>query len=549
MSLAQALLVCPAGSDIDSANITGRLSIVNFPVLGASLALAAASAVKLWLLSGVDLGKDEAAYWYWAQHFTAAYAAVPLAAIRLASDFAPAGEYSLRLPFVLMGAVSAVVMYLWCRRSGLGVFPACVATCAFAGSHWIWHTSSYLHPDGFLVPFWLGSLYVADVAAARRDPRLFALLGVVVGATVMSKYSGGGLAAGLSVWVVTRPQLRGRCAFVFALALAISTSPLLLAQLQTGFHLPATLGSLSQITGGLPLTLRLLAFVLSPLLYVSPLLWLLLCLAGARLAMSAVRAPGDRLLLILLPAFFTLSVFAIFALSRGQIKGNWILPAFLGVWPFAFGARLAGDAGLALARRRGFVPVLLALGAVQAGSAAYALKMPSWLEGFQKPLDRSFGATYHKLVSPRDRLREPSVSWTDRVCEYHGWENFSGELESRLELLSDSSGESGAGTPLVSTQYQLPFAHAFYSAMSRPVYTVDDPRFRDVGGLEPMTGDNTLLFGASADTPIPVSLRGDFAVMADFRIERLAEGCAPMVYRVALLKRREIPDAVSGRRR
>lgn len=51
------------------------------------------------------------------------------------------------------------------------------------------------------------------------------------------------------------------------------------------------------------------------------------------------REVNRDLALVLLHALFLIAGFAFFALYRGQIKGNWILPAFLGLWPFALGAR------------------------------------------------------------------------------------------------------------------------------------------------------------------------------------------------------------------
>ena len=56
---------------------------------------------ELLLQGGVELGKDEAAYWYWSQHLDASYALVPFTFTAVAHALWPGAEWALRLnPFV-----------------------------------------------------------------------------------------------------------------------------------------------------------------------------------------------------------------------------------------------------------------------------------------------------------------------------------------------------------------------------------------------------------------------------------------------------------------
>ena len=147
-----------------------------------------------------------------------------------------------------------------------------------------------------------------------------------------------------------------------------------------------------------------------------------------------------------------------FALGRGQIKGNWILPGLLSLWPVAFAAQ----------PRRWLLVAVVATGLLQALAIGLGLKYPGLYNDLaaRSGLDKS----YVGLVSEEDRVREPSYSWSERLCEYSGWYRTS--LRTWRRLLPP--------LPLLSTQYSIPFALAYYGKVEREYYTVDDPRFRDV---------------------------------------------------------------------
>ena len=78
------------------------------------LALAAYCIAKLWFVDGVELGKDEAVYWYWSQHLDASYALLPFSLMALAHALAPYCEWVLRLPSVLLGALSTYLLFALC---------------------------------------------------------------------------------------------------------------------------------------------------------------------------------------------------------------------------------------------------------------------------------------------------------------------------------------------------------------------------------------------------------------------------------------------------
>ena len=200
-----------------------------------------------------------------------------------------------------------------------------------------WHTSSFLHPDGFLVFFWLLTLERTVAWRDRLTKHRLAVIGILADVVVLCKYSGSFLAAGLFVWLFL--TYGPRISVVALIPFLLTVFPLAQVQAETLFHLPRTLSTLSQIApDGNPAT-RTLIFLVNPIFFVSPLLLWMLYRALLHATQKLRNDLSSELALSVLPAFCLIGAFAFFALSRGQIKGNWILPAFLGLWPLAFDPR------------------------------------------------------------------------------------------------------------------------------------------------------------------------------------------------------------------
>ena len=491
-------------------NIRGGPNSVNLRCL---VLLGAYTLLKLWLVADVELGKDEAVYWYWGQNLDASYAFLPLTVFKLTHALYPHQEWFLRLPSALLGAFSTALVYWLCRMQGLTERLALWAAAAFAFSHWTWHTSSYLHPDGFLVPCWLLALCMARQAAAATALRPYIYMGLVAGLAVLCKYSGAFLVGGLGLWIALgqRGKKRWHLLAAFLLPACSVAAPLIYAQFSTDFYLPQTLSTLSRIDDlGDPLA-RLLFFAVSPLFFISPFL-LFLLYAGL------VRAVKQRDLLALLPALCTIGAFLFFALGRGQIKGNWLLPGLLSLWPVAFAAQ----------PRRWLLVAVVATGLLQSLAIGLGLKYPGLYSDLaaRRGLDKS----YVGLVSKEDRVREPSYSWSERLCEYSGWRRFAADVEKALPPL-----------PLLSTQYSIPFALAYYGRAEREYYTVDDPRFRDLTdfyGQRKASYPAEVLFAVRTGGAVPESLRATYPQRELIAgIDRRRDGCPSVSYQVFRLGR------------
>lgn len=479
------------------------------------LALAAYCIAKLWFVDGVELGKDEAVYWYWSQHLDASYALLPFSLMALAHALAPYCEWVLRLPSVLLGALSTYLLFALCIGAGLAENRARWAAAAFAFSHWVWHTSSYLHPDVFLVTCWLLALLAAQRACGRDKTLDYVYMGIACGLAVLCKYSGAFLTAGLGLWLLTTrlPQRRWLALAAFIAATLVVAAPLIYAQLSTSFYLPQTLSTLSKIEKASDPLSRLFFFLVNPLFFASPFLLYLLYRAFWH---SARTARSETHLLALLPALCTIGAFLFFALYRGQIKGNWILVGFLSLWPLAF----------ALPARRWFLYATVITGLIQALAIGFSLKYPGSFSRFFNA--SGVDSSYVGLVSKKDRAREPSYAWSERLCEYSGWQNFSGDLQKLLQREGVAQ-----NLPIISSQYSIPFTVAYYSSAPRSYFTIGDPRFRDLTDFYATAPKHvgSALFIARASTPLPPSLER-ISTRPLGTLKRAVNGCLPIIYQV-----------------
>ena len=91
--------------------------------------------VKLWLVSDLELGKDEAVYWYSGQHLDAIYALQPFAVLNFAHALVPHTKWFLRDPSILLGTLAVILIYRLCLLHGQSPAPARGTAATFALNH------------------------------------------------------------------------------------------------------------------------------------------------------------------------------------------------------------------------------------------------------------------------------------------------------------------------------------------------------------------------------------------------------------------------------
>jgi 4-amino-4-deoxy-L-arabinose transferase-like glycosyltransferase len=175
----------------------------------------AAVALRLVFAAGTGLGIDESYMVAASNHFDASYFDHPLASwwLELAARRLLGCEAPLvvRLPFVLLSAVSSWLIYLLTRRL-YGETPAFWAVVAYSISPvFSLAFGCWVLPDGPLDTALLAAAYALSRALGvpeRPEPRWWLAAGWFAGLALLSKYSAALVLAGAVLALLTDPQSR-----------------------------------------------------------------------------------------------------------------------------------------------------------------------------------------------------------------------------------------------------------------------------------------------------------------------------------------------------
>lgn len=370
------------------------------------LAVLAARAV---LAVTLGLGRDEAAYWYWAWNgLDASYSLVTVGAVRLSTALLGDSPPAMRLPGVIAGIASLGVLVAAGRRLGLERGTALLGAVALAVAPAAMFAGAAVHPDAFLVLF---ALVFAERAAAvdREGPGGARLIGAAAAAVcaAFSKLTGALLLLP-AAWLVARRR-RGRPDAAAAGVLLGGAA----AGLALGMDLRVVAGvrEFGRFAPGLTAGEHLGAAVGDLALRLGPAL-----LAIGALGAWAIRRRKARRAWPAWTAAVLLAVFFGAHALAGQSKGNWFLPAFALLVP----------PGLAAAERSGRLRALRVITGVAvagAGVQCALLTLPRWPPLWQaaagSELARRVAPTYSAHVGPREAEVSPTRTWVERVEEYH----------------------------------------------------------------------------------------------------------------------------------
>jgi hypothetical protein len=404
---------------------------------GGILALALLMRGPLWTSSGP--GRDEAAYHYWAHHPEPGFAPLVQAAVRFFEFSGSCSLLSLRAPVILLGIL---VLFLNDRRllgSEASRASRLLALAVLAFTPWQSFVGSILHPDNFLL-----AAVLAFMIAAQRQ-RVF-LMVLATWAAVLAKPTGV-LMVPVAWWLVGR----------------VITARLLLVLIPVGLFLTMDLNLISGISefGRLSDTLTPLSRLETGgwnLLYLGGPLLLALPVIGARQRWVLMRGkPGGDGALEARASLVTAGVFLAFflaaALMRSQFKGNWMLPAFVLLWPLHLPAwpRPVWVIGLALTIMGGL------------GQAAI-FRDPGLLETADQALaDIRPGQKYSVHAGVREAQVSSSLTWKQHLLQYGDISPFC------RQLAADWDSQAGTSQPLnwiVSDDYGLAAQVVWY--LDRP---------------------------------------------------------------------------------
>lgn len=147
----------------------------------------------------LPLTGDEAYYWEWSRHLALGYTDHPPLVAYAIALFAWLGRtpFAVRIPFVLCGLVAAVAAGGAASRIARDRRAGAITAVAVALTPMLFIAFGIATPDGPYLAFWAVTLYLAVRAFENRSPHWFALLGIALAATFLSRIFGIVLLAGI----------------------------------------------------------------------------------------------------------------------------------------------------------------------------------------------------------------------------------------------------------------------------------------------------------------------------------------------------------------
>ena len=350
-----------------------------------ALALAVLALRLPWILLP-GLGRDEATYLVWSHHPEPAYA--PLLQLLVALSRGVGDVVGPRLPSVLSGVAVLWLFERWLAARAVAMRDRWIAVALVAVSPWQTYAGSILHPDDLQL-----AAALAFVLAAHH--RSFGAAALAAGLATWAKPSGLLVTVVALAWALRAPGLssRRRALLVGAIG-AIALPPLFAVD-------PGLVrGVLAFGSDGTGPAGRVLVFLIATLVLAGP----ALPVVGGRGAIEALRArrdPGAVLGLAFVLAF------GIAGLIGGQVKGNWMLPAVLLLWPtgLRWSARTASLALIPTA----LMTVVITVGFVRPDLA--------------RELEEGGGApAYLDFAGEREAEVASATAWWHRLAEYRWFE-------------------------------------------------------------------------------------------------------------------------------
>jgi len=297
--------------------------------------------IRLWLASTLQLVPDEAYYWSWARQLSFCYYDQPgmIAFIEYLFVQLPgfSSAFMARLPFVLMGLMASVVMYLLSRDLFGSSRNAFYAVLFFNLTPLFWCGSIMLVHDGALIFFWLLALWLFNLFIKKKKRLFLYLSAISITAAMYSKFTGCFLIVGVFLFLLLsseqRQLFRRFDFYACCLIVAVLFLPVILWNSNNdwiAYHAVQKLGQRDAITFAKRLE-YFFAYHGSLLGILSPLFFLSLIMCLARSVIEWAKTKSDTLLLCLCFSLPSLVYFSWLNMNT-RSQPNWSAIA----WPVVY---------------------------------------------------------------------------------------------------------------------------------------------------------------------------------------------------------------------
>jgi hypothetical protein len=440
---------------------------------------------RLIAAGSLGLGRDEAAYWYSAWNgLAASYSPVTGVLIRGFTFLLGDGRLAIRLPGLLAGWASILLLISISRQLGAGRRAAVLAGLILAASPWQGYAATIVHPDSFLLVAVL--LFSRSTIALARDPghasRDLALLAAGAGLAALSKMIGALLFLP-AAWLLWKHRQRPAAVAAGGGILAACGATLLLT---TDLRVLSGILEFGQFDPNLGVAARI-SIVLAEITILAGPALIGLAAAGA-FAAGRGKMPATQMVAATSALF--VGFFAVF-LMAGRAKGNWFLPAVAMLLPM-------GAVAWELAGRLRTTQALAAVSTVLSISLGFLWSLPSngraWAAVTGTPWLRAVNETYFDHTGGRERTVSTARSWRERLGEYHSAES----LDARVE-----EAHAHGADAILSNDYGLAFQTAHRLGRNVRVHLPWDPVFARTCEPEPQSGEDVIFLSRSWEHPPP----------------------------------------------
>jgi 4-amino-4-deoxy-L-arabinose transferase-like glycosyltransferase len=464
--------------------------------MGWLAALAALTALRLWLAAILPLAPDEAYYWVWSRGLQGGYLDhPPMVAVFIRLGTAVAGETALGVR--LLAPLSLALGSILLARAADSLFPgrnagpwaaALLNATLLAGLGGVTMT-----PDTPLLFFWTAALWAAARLLRSGDGRWWLAVGAFAGLALASKYTALLFGAGLLMWLALDPGLRRWFArwplWAGGAVALLAVAPVLAWNAANGWASFAKQGGRTG-AGEAGVTLRFVGELIGGQAGLATPLVFVLCVAGAGAAVLAWWRRRDPAALLLAALVLPGAALFLWQALGSRVQGNW--PAVL--YP------AAAIAAAALLRAPGWlrlrVPALVLGGVMTAGVYVQAVAAP--------------------LALPR--RNDPSLA------RLGGWAAFT-------EAVAAAASREGAGF-VAAEEYGLASVLAFSLPHGRVVVAMD-PRWAHFARPAPPPGVTGLLVRSERRGEGPPLWPGAVAIPGEpGRLVRSRRGIEAEAYRL-----------------
>ncbi|RAZ90025.1 hypothetical protein DPM33_14355 [Mesorhizobium hawassense] len=373
-----------------AANPSARESTGYFrtsPTLWAVSLIAIFLALRIGLAAVVPLSIDEAYAVVVSRSHSLSYFDHPplgFALARLMADVTGCEcRFAVRLPYVLLGSLSALLLFDLTRLAYGAAAAFWAVACYSVAPFFLISAGHFVVPDGPLDFFLLASAWLAAPMLLGGEtrhglPRWIAA-GLALGLALMSKYQAGLFAiSALMILVVTKPgraELRTPGPWLAAIVAALGLAPVMLWNMRHGWiSLAFQSGRGMAAEGHLLHPANLGLTLLGQAAYLWPTIWLVAMACLWRAARPGA-APADRFFLPI--AALPVAFFDVIALLSAHSLPHWSMSGFLfafplvGQWCRDFSQRHSGWLNTSFAVAAITVPSLAIGFAVQATTGAF----------------------------------------------------------------------------------------------------------------------------------------------------------------------------------